>query len=200
MTEERKNRVKEVVGKRQLDAAIILENVTDFHNISAVLRTADSVGISTVYVVHDISVHTVKNYDVSKRTSASAKKWIDIEYFDDIETCVKYVRKKYKTIIGTAITDKSISLYEADFTDSFALMMGNEKDGLSENAQALLDVNILIPQVGMTQSLNISVACAVCMYEMYRQREQAGLYKQPFNHVSKEVLLNTYMERAKKKR
>lgn len=70
-------------------------------------------------------------------------------------------------------------MFNIDFTESIALVFGNERFGVSDETRALADGNFVIPQCGIIQSLNISVACAITVYEAYRQKEQAGHYKKP---------------------
>jgi tRNA (guanosine-2'-O-)-methyltransferase len=88
---------------------------------------------------------------------------------------------RYGAIYVTQLAEESVPLYELNLTGSAALVFGNEKDGVSEQAAALADRKFIIPQVGMIQSLNISVACAVTLYECYRQRKLLGLYDRAAN-------------------
>ncbi len=176
MTPERERKFMHVIDKRQPDLTIILENVFDPHNISAVLRSCDSVGVSEVYI---ITTQKPNANFFGKRSSASARKWVKSHFFENVESCFQAVREKFDFIYGTGLNQSAQSLYEMDFTQSVALVFGNEKDGVSEEALALCDGNFIIPQVGMIQSLNISVACAVSLYEVFRQRHSKGHYDQP---------------------
>lgn len=173
MTKEREEKIKRVISKRQPDLTVIFENVHDPHNISAVMRTCDSVGIKEIFVLY---THNNKMTKLGKKSSASALKWLEVNYFYDTEECFSDVRKKYNKIFSTRLTAQATSLYELNLTESVALVFGNEHEGVSELASSLSDGNFLIPQVGMIQSLNISVACAVTLYEAFRQRMKAGFY------------------------
>lgn len=173
MTKEREEKIKRVISKRQPDLTVIFENVHDPHNISAVMRTCDSVGIKEIFVLY---THNNKMTKLRKKSSASALKWLEVNYFYDTEECFSAVRKKYNKIFSTRLTAQATSLYELNLTESVALVFGNEHEGVSELASSLSDGNFLIPQVGMIQSLNISVACAVTLYEAFRQRMKAGFY------------------------
>ncbi len=174
MTPEREKKINKVLKKRQEDIVIVLENVWDPHNISAVMRSCDSVGVQDVLVLNtDIPRH--KNYGL--QSSASAKKWVTVLDFDSVESCVSYLRDNGYAIYTTHLDSKAKSVYEMDFTQRMALVFGNEKDGVSQEMLSQSDGNFIIPQVGMIQSLNISVACAVSLYEMHRQRMKAGLYE-----------------------
>jgi tRNA (guanosine-2'-O-)-methyltransferase len=175
MTPEREQRFKNVLGKRQNDLTVVLENVFDPHNISAVMRTCDAVGIQDIYVLNtNISRH--KKW--GDRSSSSAAKWLTVHQYADAVFCFKELRKKYPLILTTHLSSTAVSLYEIDFSGSVALVFGNEHDGVSEEIRALADGNFVIPQVGMIRSLNISVACAVSLYEAFRQKNAARHYDQ----------------------
>jgi len=153
---------------------VVLENVQDPHNISAVMRTCDAVGIQDIYVVTTkIPRHKKWGY----KSSSSALKWLTIHKFDTIEECVKELRKKYSKILTTHLSSDAISLHDINFTESVALVFGNEHAGVSEEFREVADGNFIIPQMGIIQSLNISVACAVSIYEAMRQKMKAGHYE-----------------------
>jgi len=178
MTPERTNRINEVLSKRQANIALVLENVQDHHNIAAVMRTCDAVGIQDIYVLNTlISKHDYFGF----QSSRSANRWVTIHQFDNAVECFLELRKKYDLIYATHLGESSISVYDINFTQSIALVFGNEIKGVSEEAVRLSDGNFIIPQVGMIQSLNISVACAVTIYEAYRQKKIAGHYSH--NHT-----------------
>lgn len=175
LTDNRIERLKEVANSRQKDLTVILENVHNPHNIGAILRTCDSVGIHEVYIVYtDNRLSEGKNIEPGKTSSTGANKWVKIHYFENVRTCFEVVRRNYKRILGTALTDEAQDLYDLKLTESTALLFGNESDGLSPLARQLCDGNFLIPQVGFVKSLNISVACAVTIYEAFRQRNLPG--------------------------
>lgn len=175
MTEEREKKFLRVLNNRQPDITLIFENVHDPHNISAVLRTADSIGIHEVYIIQNSQRSFSK---LGKKSSSSAEKWIDVHNFTSVKECFDAVRIKYKYIASTKIGVDSKNIYDVDFTVPIALVFGNEHDGVSEEASLLSDFNFLIPQVGMISSLNISVACAVTLYEAFRQRSAKGFYNE----------------------
>jgi tRNA (guanosine-2'-O-)-methyltransferase len=177
ITSERKHRFQQVVSRRQKDLTVILENVHDSHNIGAVLRSCDSVGIREIFVLYtEPELQKIDKLEMGRRTSGGARKWIDVHFYTDPEPCFAHVRRHYETILATHLTAEAKNVYDLDLTRSVALMFGNEHDGLSEGALMYADTNFLIPQMGMVKSLNISVACAVTLYEGLRQRREAGLY------------------------
>ena len=196
MTPRREQRISEVASRRQTDLTIVLENVHDPHNIGAVLRTCDSVGIMEIFVLHNEPGTASDKLSIGKRTSSGARKWVDVRYFSDTEACMREVRKKYQRVLGTHLSEQAVSLYDLDLSIPVALVFGNEHDGISDNLLPHLDGNFIIPQMGMVQSLNISVACAVTLYETFRQRELKGLYA--MNRSEPEIieeLRNDYFRR-----
>jgi tRNA (guanosine-2'-O-)-methyltransferase len=173
MTPERRERITNVLNNRQPDLTVLLENVHDPHNISAVLRTCDAVGIGEIYVLNtQIGLHEA----FGKKSSAGAVKWITIHQFDDTEACVNAIKAKYKRLYATHLGTASSSLYELNLKEPVALVFGNERAGVTDQLLQYCDGNFIIPQVGMVRSLNISVACAISLYEAYRQRSLAGYY------------------------
>jgi tRNA (guanosine-2'-O-)-methyltransferase len=152
-----------------------MENIMDPHNVSAVMRSCDAVGIQDIYV---ISTKAPRPKKWGTRSSSSAAKWLTVHQFNSVQECVVQLRKEYSTILTTHLTSEAASLYNIDFTGSIALVFGNEHEGVSAEMRGLADGNVLIPQVGIIQSLNISVACAVSIYEAFRQKWNAGHYNQ----------------------
>ncbi|MEI6265353.1 MAG: RNA methyltransferase [Sphingobacteriia bacterium] len=175
MTPERKDKIETVLLNRQPHLALVMENVHDHHNISAVMRTCDAVGIQDIYV---LNTKIPRHEYFGVKSSSSAAKWLTVHHFDDTEKCFKNLRHRYEHIYATHLGENAKSVYEIDFSKSIALVFGNEHEGVTKEAVALSDGCFIIPQVGMIQSLNISVACAVTIYEAYRQKKIAGHYDQ----------------------
>ena len=173
MTPERQERLLSVLNKRQNNITVVLENVFDPHNISAVMRTCDAVGIQDIYV---LNTRIARHKKWGQKSSSSADKWLSIHQFTDANECFAELRRHYSRILTTHLSSDAISLHEIDFTQSIALVFGNEHEGVSEEIRALADGNFIIPQVGIIKSLNISVACAVTVYEAMRQKTLAGHY------------------------
>jgi len=175
MTPQRYQRLTSVLKNRQPDLTVILENVFDPHNISAVMRTCDAVGIQDIYVLNNrIPPHR----KWGNKSSSTASQWLTIHQFTDVEECFQEVRKNYSKIYASHLSDKSTNLYEIDLTESVALVFGNETFGVSDEIRKYADGDFIIPQVGIIKSLNISVACAVTLYEAFRQKNEKGHYEQ----------------------
>lgn len=201
MRPERMQKFEEVVNRRQFDLTIILENVHDPHNIAAILRSCDSVGICEIYVLYTESQLTPTKFELGKRSSAGARKWVDVHFFRDAAACFAKVRERgYAQIFSTHLSEQSGSLFELNLAQPVALLFGNERDGLSAEALSYSNGNFTIPQFGMTTSLNISVACAVTLYEACRQRWEKGYYgdHNPATVKAKNALLAEYIQRHEK--
>lgn len=175
MTPERREKLLSVLNKRQNNLTVVLENVFDPHNESAVMRTCDSVGIQDVYIINN---RTPPKKKWGFKSSSSAKQWLTIHQFTNGEDCFRELRSKYSAILTTHLAANSVSVYDIDLTQNIALVFGNERFGVSEEIRKMADGNFIIPQCGIIQSLNISVACAVTVYEAFRQKELAGHYQQ----------------------
>jgi tRNA (guanosine-2'-O-)-methyltransferase len=175
MTQEREERILRVLDKRQAGITAVLENVFDPHNISAVMRTCDAIGMQEIYVLNT-KIPPHKKWGA--KSSSSAAQWLTIRQYTNAEECLTELRKKYDRIYTTHLSSDAVSLYDIDLTQRVALVFGNEHAGVSEEIRALSDGNFIIPQVGIIKSLNISVACAVSLYEAFRQKSAAGHYAQ----------------------
>jgi len=192
--ERRKERMKEVISNRQHNLTVILENVHDPHNIGAVLRTCDSVGINEIYILFTDKRLSKKGLEVGVTSSSGSNQWIKVHYYQDVEACFTAVKNKYDVIYGTAIGPKSKSLYDINLSKSCALLFGNEHEGITPEAMAFVDHNFLIPQYGFVKSLNISVACAVSLYEALRQRDSEDYYNRSFgDHENDQSLLDDFI-------
>jgi tRNA (guanosine-2'-O-)-methyltransferase len=176
MNEVRREKLQQVLNKRQFNITVVMENVHDPHNISAVMRTCDAVGIQDIYI---LNTKIPEHKKFGAKSSSSAAKWLTIHTFSDTFACITALRKKYNKIYTTHLTDNATQLYNLNLTDSIALVFGNEHAGVSDEIRSLADGNFIIPQVGIIQSLNISVACAVTIYEAFRQKSLAQHYVQP---------------------
>jgi tRNA (guanosine-2'-O-)-methyltransferase len=175
MTPERHHKLTSVLNKRQSDIAIVMENVFDPHNISAVMRTCDAVGVQDIYI---LNTKIPRHKKWGAKSSSSAAKWLTVHQYENAGECFAELRKNYSTILTTHLSSDAADLHSIDFTKSIALVFGNEHSGVSDEIRALADGNFIIPQVGIIQSLNISVACAVTLYEAFRQKNNAGQYNQ----------------------
>ena len=176
MTNQRKARIDTILAHRQANLTVVLENVHDPHNIAAVMRTCDAVGIQDIYVVN---TKIGRQQLWSAKASSSAANWLTVHQYTDVATCIQAVKLLFDKVYTTHLSGNAVGLYNLNLTEKVALVFGNEHDGCSQTMIALADGNFIIPQVGIIKSLNISVACAVTLYEAYRQKNIAGHYNQP---------------------
>ena len=187
MTPEREKKFREVINRRQPDLTIIMENIHDPHNISAIMRSCDAVGMMEVYVINTQDPRKLK---LGKKSSASARKWVEVNYFVNVEACANAVKEKGFSIWATHLSTDAVSLYDLDLAKPAAMAFGNEHAGVSDELLSYADGNFIIPMMGMIPSLNVSVACAVSLYEALRQRNKAGKYDKPA--LSPVVIEETY--------
>jgi len=182
--ERRLERFKTVISNRQDNLIIILENIWDPHNIGAIFRSCDSVGVHRIFIINsDPKLQTENKYQ--RLSSASgASKWLELSFFNEVKPAIEQLKSLNFKILSTHLSADSSSMYEVDFNKPIALAFGNEHAGISDELLSLSDGNVLIPQYGMTQSLNISVACAVCLFEISRQRKIAGSYDIEFDGLN----------------
>ena len=176
MTTEREERITSVLDKRQDNLTIVLENVFDPHNISAVMRTCDAVGVQDLFI---LNTKIPRHKKWGAKSSSSAAQWLTIHQYTDARECFSELRRRADRIVTTHLSGDAVSLYQMDLTSRIALVFGNEHSGVSDEIRALADGNFIIPQVGIIKSLNISVACAVSLYEAFRQKSAAGQYDRP---------------------
>lgn len=173
MTPERFARIHEVLATRQPDLTVCMEEVHKPNNISAIIRTADAVGIHQVHAVwpRNSKMRTLGG------TSAGARNWVDVVTHDNTPDAFAALKAKGMQILITNLSETAVDFREIDYTKPTAIVMGQEKTGISQQALALADQDIIIPMVGMVQSLNVSVASALILYEAQRQRQNAGMYQ-----------------------
>lgn len=176
-TERRETRLAHVIAKRQPTLTVVLEDVFDPHNASAVLRSCDAVGVKDVHLVYVKQEPPRKVF--ARSSSGSAAKWLNLHFHDSIDDCYGHLRENGFTILATALQEESRELYDVDFTQPTALVFGNEQMGVSPEGISGADGSLYIPMQGLVESLNISVSCAVTLYEAMRQRKNADMYDTP---------------------
>lgn len=171
MNSKRYERICEMLARRQPDLTVCMEQVHKPHNVSAVIRTADAVGVHEVHAVWPSS---------RMRTMASAaagsNSWVQVKTHRTIADAVSHLKGQGMQILATHLSDKAIDFREIDYTRPTCILMGG-KPASPEEALALADQDIIIPMIGMVQSLNVSVASALILYEAQRQRQNAGMYQ-----------------------
>jgi len=192
MTEERQARLEQVIRNRQPDLTVVMENIHDPHNVSAMLRSCDAAGVPDVHLLYSNEDFP----DIGTKSSASSKKWVERTPHASVSDCFAALRSRGFTIYATRLDPSARSLYDLDLTRPSAFVFGNERRGVSDEAAAGADTSIFIPMMGMIQSLNVSVACAVTLFEVVRQRRAAGHYDTPkMNDQEMEAMLRSWVKR-----
>ena len=174
-TEERLTKLTKLASQRQA-ATVVLENTADKHNAGAVFRSADVFGVQDIHLIFDQGETSFKTREV-KSSSANANGWLTVQQHDSVKAALAPLKAEGYTLLGTVLNERAkplTSLPLADFP-KIAWLFGNEHRGLSEAAQAYCDHLVYIPMRGITQSLNLSVTAALCLHEMTRQRDSAGM-------------------------
>lgn len=172
ITPRRLARMHGTLARRQPDLAVVMENIHDAHNVSAMLRSCDAVGVAAAHLVFDVE----EMPEIFGGISVSAHRWLDIQQHETIADCYTALRGAGIAIFATTLGEFSHDLYDLDLTRPTAFVFGNEVRGVSSEAERLADGTVYIPMMGMVESLNVSVACAVSLYEALRQRRMAGRY------------------------
>ncbi len=179
---ERSAKIEHALDHRQPTLTVVLENIHDPHNVSAILRSCDAVGVLEVHLLY-----TIESFpDIDNAASRGSHKWLDFKRHSSVRSCFSHLRARNFRTLATRIDNSARSLYRCDLTQPTAFVLGNEHRGISEEVLALTDETIYIPMMGMAESLNVSVAAAVCLFEAYRQRNMKEMYDEP--QLSPEML------------
>ncbi|WP_394131928.1 tRNA (guanosine(18)-2'-O)-methyltransferase TrmH [Shewanella maritima] len=171
MSPERFARINQMLDNRQVDLTLCLDQVHKANNVAAVVRTADSVGIHQIHAIwpdHEMWL--------SGNTASGSQQWVSTKRHANFAEAKQALKSQDMQILATTFSDSAVDFREIDYTKPTAILLGNERDGVSPEAVAGADQHIIIPMIGMVQSLNVSVAGALIMYEAQRQRQLAGMY------------------------
>jgi tRNA (guanosine-2'-O-)-methyltransferase len=171
MTPERFELIKRKLALRQPDLTVLLDGVHKTHNFSAILRSCDAVG---VYRAHAIPPEG--GLPLASHIAQGAQKWVYVTRHPELETAHQSLRDQGFSLYAAHVGDQAVDYRNADLTQPCAIVLGTERLGISDSALALCDQVITIPMQGMVESLNVSVACALILFEAQRQRMAAGMY------------------------
>lgn len=164
LTDERRQKIDRVVAGRNFETAVVLEGIYDRGNISAVMRTAEGLGFANFHVIE-----TQEKFKEANRVTQGADKWVEVQKWQQTKDCVKALKDQGYRICVTTL-EASKPLAEIDFSGKTALVLGNEKDGVSREILEAADERMIIPMPGFVQSFNISVAGALCLYHIMQDR------------------------------
>jgi tRNA (guanosine-2'-O-)-methyltransferase len=165
LTSERQLKISKVASQRCYSCFPVLEGIYDRGNVSAVLRSTEAMGFGQCYVIE-----SSERFKESQRTTAGADKWIELRKFKTTKEAIDQLKKDKVQIVSTALSSTSIPIFEVDFTKPTALVLGNEKSGVSSEMLEASDYHVIIPMQGFVQSFNISVAASLCLWTIFQQR------------------------------
>ena len=171
LTPQRYRRIREVLDQRQPDLTVLMDNVHKPHNFSAIIRSCDAVGVLTAH-----SVWSEPGLQTLHHTSGGSRRWVGVEAHESLDTAVRHLHDNDFTIFAANLSSKARDFRDCDYTRPSAILLGAELTGVSERGLALADQHVIVPMSGMVESLNVSVAAAVILFEAQRQRMAAGLY------------------------
>jgi tRNA (guanosine-2'-O-)-methyltransferase len=191
MTPDRYQRIHSVLATRQPDLTVCMEEVHKPNNVSAIIRTADAVGVHKVH-----AVWPKENMRVLSHTSAGARNWVELDTHDNMVDAITQLKAQGMQVLATNLSDTAIDFRDVDYTKPTAIILGGEKNGITAEALAMADQDIIIPMVGMVQSLNVSVASALILYEAQRQRQNAGMYEREKTLLPDDVVHRILFERG----
>ncbi len=182
--------MREVLARRRDDLVVVLENIHDAHNASAVLRSCDAFGVGAIALCY-----TDEEFPkISSGVAANVQKWLQLERYGSVKECVAALRARQLRIHATELGGEPTNYLEVDWTQPAAIVLGNEHRGCSAEMLAAADVRVAIPMLGFVESLNVSVAAAVLLAEASRQRRT----KQPPWAPSKAAVLQEWIEREER--
>lgn len=184
--------MREVLERRHDDLVVVIENVHDAHNASAILRSCEAFGVGRIALVYTNQVFP----KISGGAAAKAEKWLQIDRYESAGECVSALHSEGLKVYATELTDQAQNYLAIDFSGPSAIVLGNEHAGCSAEMAALADGALIVPMVGFVQSLNVSVAAAVILAEMARQRRDV----EPAWTDRKAALLESWVERETSKR
>ena len=174
MTPARYARLRAILDCRQDDLTVVMDNLTKPHNVSAVIRTCDAVGVAEIHAVSDAPSFT------ARRSSAGGTgRYVGVRLHATTEAAIDHLHRGGFRVLAAHLTPAARDFRDVDYTLPTAVLLGTEKHGVSDRTAARVDGSIAIPIVGAVESLNVSVAAAVILYEAQRQRSAAGLYDRP---------------------
>ena len=171
MSPERFKKIKDVLNRRQPDLTVILDNVHKPHNIAAILRSCDATGIGNIHAKSKNS-----KIGLNLKAASGSNKWVNVDFHNELFELYKSLSEKNYNIIVANNSESAIDFREIDYTSETAIVLGAELDGVSIDSLSFANREIKIPIIGMVESLNVSVTNAVILYEIQRQRKEAGFY------------------------
>jgi tRNA (guanosine-2'-O-)-methyltransferase len=187
ITDHKKQFIEKVLSERTRHITLVLEDIYQSQNASAVVRTCECLGLQDIHIIEEDS-----KYEVNKRVLKGANKWIDLyrhkmKGFNNTEICFRKLRAQGYQILVTDPSPDGVSINEIPVDKKIAIVMGNELKGTSSFAIEHADQKIFIPMHGFTESFNISVSAAICLNTLLTKIRTSNVFWQ-LSEEEKEVL------------
>jgi tRNA (guanosine-2'-O-)-methyltransferase len=189
----RVDRIEKVVRDRTFSVVTVLENLYDRGNMSAVMRSAEAMGFQNLHVIEPGD-----KFKKANRVTKGADKWLDVTQWKTTEECISFLKSKNYKIYATHLDAKARPIQDVDWSVPAALVLGNEKDGISPEMQALCDQTVIIPMQGFVQSFNISVAGAIALFHIHEQRNLKLGASGDLNQEQQQILKALFFLRSAK--
>jgi len=174
MTPERFERLKQALARRQHDLTVLADGVHKAHNVSAIIRTCDSTGIAKLHAI--ASEPDFRRYH---GISGGVKRWVSLDIHESTEAAYSRLRGTGMQLLVAHAGPEAVDFRDVDYTRPTCIVLGAELKGPTPFALANADTAIAIPMLGLVESLNVSVAAAVILFEAQRQRIAANMYGRP---------------------
>lgn len=172
MIPRRYQKLKQVLDRRQPDLTVLTEDVHKPHNFSAIIRTCDAVGVFSIHAVNS----QTQEMPTYTQVAQGSEKWVNLYTYSQVETALDQLHQEGFKIYAAHLSSDAVDYRQINYTQPTAILLGAEKWGVTQQAAKLVDGHIIIPMLGMVESLNVSVAAAVILFEAQRQRLEAGFY------------------------
>ena len=182
-------RIKNVLNCRMKNLTVLVEAVNKPHNLSAILRTCDAAGVFEANFINEKD--KVKTFN---STAQGSQKWVKLNNHETTISAVSELKKKGFKLYGTTLNERSTDYRNFDYSENTCFVLGAEKWGLSDQLISKVDESIFIPMSGMVQSLNVSVAASILLFEAIRQRESKSLLPLKGEGLSAEEYEKTLFE------
>ena len=176
MNNPRNDKINQLLDKRQKNLTVFMDEVHKPHNLAAIIRTCDAIGIGEVHAVFPKNSPLKAHEKKMESTAKGSGRWVETHRHENLQIGMKQVKSEKKQILAAHFSDRAVDFREIDYTKPTCILVGSELYGVSEQAAELADEHILVPMLGMVQSLNVSVATAIILYEAQRQRDIAKMY------------------------
>ena len=189
MTPSRYKKILQMLKQRQTGLTVVMENVHKAHNLAAIARTCDAVGIPEIH-----AITRFEELNLTQDAASGSGRWVNVDIHKNIDSVYTKLKQRGFQLLTAHFNQKAKDFREYDLTKPTAIVVGQELDGLTNEAISGADGSIIIPMYGMVQSLNVSVATAIILYEAQRQRAKAGMYEN--HYLNKEEIQKYIFEKG----